>query len=388
MHIDFTPEQIALRDELRAYFSSIPRPYGATAWNEPRARDYRDVCKRLGDDGWLGIGWPPEYGGQGRGPVEQLIFFEEAERARVPLPVVALNTVGPTLMRYGSDEQKAFFLPKVLAGEIDFAIGYSEPEAGTDLASLRTRAVREGDDYVINGSKIFTSGAEDAEYVWLAARTNTDAPKHRGISIFIVDTNTPGFKVTPITTLAGLQTTATYYEDVHVPATRLVYGENEGWTLITNQLNHERVALTTTGWVRSIWEQVVDWARSECTPTGDRVIDVPWVQLNLARVDALIEALKLFNWKVAAELEASDLGPAEASAQKVLGTESYIECYRLLLEVVGRAGYVKRGSSGAVLNGVLEQAYRSAVILTFGGGVNEVQRMIIATAGLGMPRGM
>jgi alkylation response protein AidB-like acyl-CoA dehydrogenase len=380
LHFDLTPEQLALQLELRSYFASIPRTHGATAWNEPRAPDYRAVCKRLGDDGWLGIGWPTEYGGQGRGPMEQLIFFTEAERARIPMPVIALNTVGPTLMRFGSEEQKDFYLPRILAGEIDFAVGYSEPEAGTDLASMRTRAVREGDDYIVNGNKVFTSGAEDAEYVWLAVRTNPDVPKHKGISILIMDANSPGYKITPITTLAGLGTTATYYEDVRIPVSNLVYEENGGWTLITAQLNHERVALTTTGWVRLIWEQVVGWARDSGT------IDVPWVQLNLARVDAMIEALKLFNWKVASSLERGHLAPADASAQKVLGTESYVECYRLMLEVLGRQGLVKRGSVGAQLNGVLEQAYRSAVILTFGGGVNEVQRMIIATAGLGMPR--
>jgi 3-oxocholest-4-en-26-oyl-CoA dehydrogenase alpha subunit len=380
MYIDLTPEQYALRDELRAYFDSIPRTHGRTAWNEPRAPDYRAVCKRLGDDGWLGVGWPTEYGGQGRGPVEQLIFFTEAERARIPMPVIALNTVGPTLMRFGTDEQKSFFLPQILAGEIDFAIGYSEPEAGTDLASLRTRAVLEDGEYVINGNKIFTSGAEDCEYVWLAARTDPDVPKHRGITIFILETSTPGFKVTPITTLSGLQTTATYYEDVRVPASSIVGGLNEGWKLITNQLNHERVALATTGWVRLIWEQVVEHARE----TG--ALQVPWVQLNLARVDAKIEALRLFNWRVAAGLERDSLPPAHASAMKVYGTEMVIDAYKLMLEVVGRAGLVTRRTEGAVLDGVLEQAYRSAVINTFGGGVNEIQRMIIATAGLGMPR--
>ncbi len=380
MFIDFTPEQLALRDELRAYFDSVPRSHGRTAWNEPRAPDYRAVCERLGRDGWLGVGWPVEYGGQGRGPVEQLIFFTEAERARVPLPVIALNTVGPTLMKFGAPDQKDFFLPKILRGEIDFAIGYTEPEAGTDLASLRTRAVRDGDDYVVNGNKIFTSGADECEFVWLAARTDPDAPKHKGITILLVDTSTPGFKATPITTFSGLQTTATYYEDVRVPVNMRVGDENAGWSLITNQLNHERVALATTGWVRSIWEQVLEWARS----TG--VLDTPWVQIHLARVDALIEALKLFNWKVAASLETGSLNPADASAMKVYGTEMVIEAYRLMLEIVGREGYVKRGQPGAVLNGVLEQAYRSALINTFGGGVNEIQRMIIATAGLGLPR--
>jgi alkylation response protein AidB-like acyl-CoA dehydrogenase len=381
MRIDYTPEQLALRDELRAYFEGIPRTHGRSAWNEPRAPDYRAVCERLGREGWLGVGWPVEYGGQGRGPVEQLIFFEEAERARVPLPVIALNTVGPTLMRFGSQEQKDFFLPKILKAEIDFAIGYTEPEAGTDLASLRTRAVRDGDDYVVNGNKIFTSGADECEYVWLAARTDPDAPKkHHGISILIVDTSLPGFKATPITTFSGLGTTATYYEDVRVPVSMRVGEENQGWSLITNQLNHERVALATTGWVRSIWEQVVEWAR------GNGAIETPWVQVHLARVDALIEVLKLFNWRVAASLQTDALNPADASAMKVYGTEMVIEAYRLMLEVVGHAGYIKRGSPGAVLNGVLEQAYRSAMINTFGGGVNEIQRMIIATAGLRMPR--
>jgi alkylation response protein AidB-like acyl-CoA dehydrogenase len=380
MHIDFTPEQYALRDELRAYFDSIPRSHGRTAWNEPRAPDYRAVCKRLGDDGWLGIGWPVEYGGQGRGPVSQLIFFTEAERARVPLPVIALNTVGPTLMKFGSAEQKGSFLPKILRGEIDFAIGYTEPEAGTDLASLRTRAVRDGDDYIVNGNKIFTSGADECEYVWLAVRTDPDAPKHKGITILIVDTSLPGFKATPITTFSGLQTTATYYEDVRVPVSMRVGEENAGWSLITNQLNHERVALATTGWLRVIWEQVVGWARS------NGHLATPWVQVHLARVDAMIDVLKLFNWRVAASLERGSLDPAEASAMKVYGTEMAIDAYRLMLEVVGREGYIKRGEPGAVLNGVLEQAYRSALINTFGGGVNEIQRMIIATAGLGLPR--
>ena len=258
-----------------------------------RAPDYRAVCKRLGDDGWLGVGWPNEYGGQGRGPIEQLIFFEEAERARVPMPVIALNTVGPTLMRYGSEEQKDFFLPKILAGEIDFAVGYSEPEAGTDLASLRTRAVREGDEYVINGNKIFTSGAEDCEYVWLAARTNPDVPKHRGITIFILETRHPGLQGHTDHDARRTADDGNVLRGRPRPGSAIVGEENQGWTLITNQLNHERVALTTTGWV------VRSGSRSS-TGRGRRRAREPWVQLNLARVDALIEALKLFNWRVAA----------------------------------------------------------------------------------------
>ena len=172
----------------------------------------------MGADGWLGVGWPKEWGGQGRTAIEQLIWFEEARRAGAPLPFVTLNTVGPALIARGSEAQKRRFLPAILRGEIHFAIGYSEPDAGTDLASLKTRAVRDGDDYVVNGTKIFTSGADAADYVWLACRTDPAAPKHKGISILIVDTKLPGFSATPIHTLGGGHTNMTYYENVRVPA--------------------------------------------------------------------------------------------------------------------------------------------------------------------------
>jgi len=389
VRIAYTPEQRALAAELRAYFATLVTP----AYQEEIARtegggpEYRRVLRRLGADGWLGVGWPREYGGQGRSAVEQFIFFDEAMYAGVMVPTLTINAVAPTLMQYGTEAQKRDLLPRILRGECHFAIGYTEPSAGTDLASLRTRAVRDGDGWVINGNKIFTSQAEYADYIWLAARTSPDAPKHKGLSIFMVPTSAPGYKCTPIWTMGGFRTNSTYYEDVRVPAEALVGPENEGWWLIVTQLNHERIALMTTGMLARLLEDVLAWARSTRLADGRRVIDQPWVQLNLARVRAKLEVLRLVNWKQAWSIANGALNYADASVVKVFGSELNVEGYRLLLEVLGPAAGVRGGSPDAVLRGRLEHLYRGhAPILTFGGGTNEVQRDIIAMAGLGMPR--
>jgi len=301
----------------------------------------------------------------------------------VPVPFLTINTVGPTIMRYGTPEQKKRFLPKIAAGELHFSIGYSEPEAGTDLASLRTRAVRDGDQYVINGQKMWTSLIQYANYVWLACRTDPEALRHRGLSMIIVPTDAEGFSWTPVRTLAGVTTSATYYSDVRVPVTNLVGEEHKGWPLITNQLNHERVALTSAAPVLSSLADVTEWARSTKLADGRRVIDQEWVQLNLARVHARAELLKLMNWRIASQ--SGPLGPAAASATKVYGTELTIEATRLMMEVLGPNAEVRSGSPGAVLAGRLERIHRSALILTFGGGTNEIQRDIIGAAALGLP---
>jgi alkylation response protein AidB-like acyl-CoA dehydrogenase len=388
MHIDLSPEQRSLQVELREYFGSLmtPERRAGLSGGEAGGEAYREIVRQMGSDGWLGVGWPKEYGGQGRTALEQYIFFDEANRAGVPMPLVTLNTVGPTLRKFGSEAQKDEFLPKILAGEVHFAIGYSEPGAGTDLAALRTRAVRDGDEYVINGQKVFTTGGHDADYVWLACRTDPDAPKHKGISIILVPTTSSGFKHTPIYTLGGGHTNATYYEDVRVPVANRVGDENAGWKLITRQLNHERVALGPAGRLERPLQEVRRWAQETRHADGRRVIDDEWVQTTLARVYATAEALKLANWRVAAALDEGTLNPANASAMKVLGTEAQWRCLDLLLDVIGSAGYLVAGSPGAVLRGQLEQGYRHAPVGTFGGGVNEVQREIIAMAGLDMPR--
>jgi alkylation response protein AidB-like acyl-CoA dehydrogenase len=388
VYIDYTPEEKKLKAELRAYFDELVTPelldeVGGSDGGGPL---YTRALRKMGQDGWLGIGWPVEVGGRGRPAIEQYIFFDEVQRAGFPIPFLTLCTVGPTLMKYGTDEQRARMLPAILRGNLHFAIGYTEPSAGTDLASLTTRAVRDGETYVVTGQKVFTSLAEYADYVWLAVRTDADAPKHKGISILMVDTKLPGFSLTPIRTLGGNRTNATYYDAVRVPVSMRVGRENEGWRLLTTQLNHERVALMTPGPVARFIEETLAWARRARRPDGTRVIDEPWVKRNLARARASIEVLELLAWRQAWNIDRGVLDPAEASTVKVFGSERFVAIYQMLLEVLGQPGYLAKGSPGAVLRGRIETYYRTTLVLTFGGGVNEVQRDIIATAGLGMPR--
>jgi alkylation response protein AidB-like acyl-CoA dehydrogenase len=382
VRLALTDDQQALQAELREYFAKLVTEVEGEDTEEST---YPRYVRRMGHDGWLGLGWPVEYGGQGRDAFDQLIFVEESHWAGVPLPLLTLNSVGPTLMALGTEEQKREYLPRILRGELHFAIGYTEPKAGTDLASLQTRAVRDGDEYVINGQKLFTSAIQHADYVWLAVRTDPSLPKHKGLSVFIVPTDSPGFRYTPLPVIAGDITSTTYYDDVRVPAENLVGAENEGWKLITNQLNHERVALCpASGILRSI-DDVRRWCADTRLADGRRVIDQEWVASALARVTARAEFLKLMNWKVAWGSKRG-LNPADASATKVFGTEFALEAYRQLMDVVGSGAYLEEGTVGAELCGRLERAYRANTIFTFGGGTNEVQRDIIAMIGLGMPR--
>jgi alkylation response protein AidB-like acyl-CoA dehydrogenase len=390
MFLEESAEQQQLRDELRAYYDELltDEVRAGLAGDGEGGEVYHDCVRRIGRDGWLGIGWPKEFGGQGRPATDQFIFFDETRRAGAPFPFVTINTVGPTIMRYGTDEQKEFFLPKILSGDVTFAIGYTEPEAGTDLASLRTAARRDGDEYVINGAKVFTSGADQADYVWLAVRTDPDVPKHKGISILCVPTDSPGFNWSIINTVGGLTTTSTYYEDVRVPVANRVGEENEGWRMITTQLNHERVGLAAwSGLAISMYDDVVQWAAAQPSDDGRRLIEQGWVQMDLAKCHAELEAMWLLNWRMAVHVADDELTAAESSSIKVFGTERTVEVSRLLLGIVGAAGYLTPGSPGALLRGRLESSGRQAQINTFGGGVNEVQREIVATAGLGMKRG-
>ncbi|MFD0353482.1 acyl-CoA dehydrogenase family protein [Streptomyces sp. NPDC127110] len=378
MHLAPSEGQARLRAELREYFSDL-LPDGVP--EDPDAQ--RVLLRRIGADGLLGLGWPVEYGGQGRGPDEQFVFFDEAYRAGAPVSMVTLNTVGPTLMKYGTQRQKDWFLPRILRGEIVFAIGYSEPEAGTDLASLRTRAVRDGGDWVIDGQKIFTSNAQNADWIWLACRTDPAAPKHKGISIILVPTDSPGFAWTPIETVGGLTTTATYYDAIRVPEGNLVGPEHGGWGLITNQLNHERVALAAIGMqAEDFYERALRHARTPDPATGDRPADRPWVRSRLAEAHARLAAVRLLNWRLVQDVGAGTLAPGDASGVKFLGTESTVEVYRICQEAVGEEALVR--GPDAFAGGELERMNRAAQINTFGGGVSEVQREIVAMMRLGM----
>ncbi|MFF3227842.1 acyl-CoA dehydrogenase family protein [Nocardia suismassiliense] len=383
MFIDLTTEQRKLRGELRSYFASLVTPEEEAAMAVNRHGDaYRDVVRRMGRDGWLGVGWPKQYGGQGFGPVEQQIFFNEAVRADVPLPLVTLLTVGPTLQQFGTDAQKKKFLPGILSGDIHFAIGYSEPEAGTDLASLRTSAVRDDSgDWVVNGQKIFTTGAHEADFVWLACRTGSVESRHRGITILIVDTTDPGYSWTPIITCDGAHhTNATYFDDVRVPADMLVGEENAGWRLITTQLNHERVSLGPSGKIEQLYDRVRDWAQ----PRG--VLGETDVRRSLGRIHAMVRLNELLNWQVAATVDGDQAGViADASATKVFSTESLQEAGRLAEEIVGRYGDPAEPGTAELLTW-LDRRTKQNLVVTFGGGVNEVMRELVATAGLKLPR--
>jgi alkylation response protein AidB-like acyl-CoA dehydrogenase len=375
MFIDLTPDQRALRDELRGYFAGLLSPAErAGLLTERHGAIYRDVVRRMGRDGWLGVGWPARFGGRGFGQLEQQIFADEAARADVPLPAVTLQTVGPTLQEHGTPWQQEFFLPKILAGEVHFAIGYTEPEAGTDLAALRTRAVRDGDEYVVDGQKIFTTGAHEADYVWLACRT--DPARHKGISILIADTTDPGFSWTPIITHDGAHhVNATYYAGVRVPVRMRVGAENEGWRLITTQLNHERVMLGPAGRIAVLHDRVRAWAAAR------DLLAEPDVRRALARASAVIRVNELLNWQVAA---APAVEVADASATKVFSSEQMQVIGQSLAEVVGR--HADAEPDTAALMTWLDVQLKRNIVLTFGGGVNEIQRELIATAGLGLPR--
>lgn len=386
MFVDLTPEQHALRLKVRDYFQNLMTPELRAALRGMEGGDlYRDTIRKIGRDGWLALGWPKEHGGQGYAATEQLIFFEEANIAGAPLPFVTISTVGPALMEFGTARQKETFLQGIAAGEILFSIGYSEPGAGSDLAALKTTARLEGDHFVVNGNKLWTSGAEAADYIWLAARTDPDLPRHKGISILILDTKEAGFSHTVIPTCSN-PTAATYYDNVKVPADMLVGKLNGGWQLVTSQLNHERLGLGAwSDKVVGLFRRVFLWAKAR-DENGRRAIDTPWVRSQLAECYARLEAMRLINFRIAADLELGRMDVALASSTKVYGSESAIEILRKLSEIVGGSGLVRAGSAAALLLGELEYELRASVTLTFGGGTNEIQRGLIAQFGLGMPR--
>ena len=386
MFIDLDDDQAALRDELKAYYAELMNPEVRREMEHEEGTGpiRRRIVEQLGTDGWIAMGWPTEYGGQGKSAVEQFIFYDETMRVGSPAPMLTINTVGPTIMDYGTPEQKEFFLPEIAAGRMHFCIGYSEPDAGTDLASLATRAVRDGDEYVINGQKTWTSLALGCDYIWLAARTDPDVPKHKGISLFAIPIDTPGITLEPLNLLSTHNINHTFFDDVRVPATAIIGEENQGWRLITSQLNRERVTLCSSAMVERALENAVAFAREATRADGTPVIDIPWVRRNLAEVTAELEYLRLLNWKVAWSVATKHLDVADSSSVKVYGTEFYTRAFRKLMQIYNELGYLSSTDAGQ--GSTLESLYRSLVILTFGGGTNEMQRDLITMFGLGFPR--
>ena len=380
-NLELTGEQRALKARLRDYFTGLAgHDEHLDMGTDRHGATYQKIVRRMGEDGWMGIGWPKEYGGHGLGEIEQTIFANEAQRADVHLPAVTLQTVGPTLIRYGTQKQKDLFLERILKGDVHFAIGYSEPDAGTDLASLRTSARRDGDHFVVNGQKLWTTGGHQADYLWLAVRTDPDAPKHKGISILIVDTRDPGYSWTPIITADGSHhVNATYFNDVRVPADMLVGEENQGWKLITTQLNHERVMLGPAGRLEGLRDRVAEWAAKA------GVLDESDVRATMGAVTAAFRVNELLNWEVARAAAEGAISVADASSSKVFASEQVQHLAERLAHVVHRYGDPADRETGELMAYLDAQAKRN-LVLTFGGGVNEVQRELIAMFGMGLPK--
>ncbi|MFL2727316.1 MAG: acyl-CoA dehydrogenase family protein [Gammaproteobacteria bacterium] len=390
MKIELTKNQQKLKDELKEYFSALLNKELLSEMSDPQffeggGPEFKKALKIMGQDGWIGLSWPKEFGGKEFTPIEQYIFVEEIMRTGFPFPFLTTESVGPMIAKYGSDWAKETIAKSILRGETIFAIGYSEPNAGTDLASLKTQALPDKEGFKINGQKIWTSLANYADYIWLAARTNNEVKKHKGISMFIVPTDDDGFSYTPIQTLGDVTTNMTYYDDIYVSKDNLVGELNSGWNLITSQLNLERLALVNHGPVDELYHQLLSLAKSTKVDSTNVLSDIDWVKSNFAKIYSGLETLKLICWKQVWGMENNVLSMTDASLAKIYGSEYFIEAYRMMMEIFGELSII-RDDSLSILNSRLERMYRTASILTFGGGTNEVQRDIISMAGLLMPR--
>jgi len=390
MKIELTKNQQKLKDELKEYFSALLNKELLSEMSDPQffeggGPEFKKALKIMGQDGWIGLSWPKEFGGKEFTPIEQYIFVEEIMRTGFPFPFLTTESVGPMIAQYGSDWAKETIAKSILRGETIFAIGYSEPNAGTDLASLKTQALPDKEGFKINGQKIWTSLANYADYIWLAARTNSEVKKHKGISMFIVPTDDEGFSYTPIQTLGDVTTNMTYYDDIYVSKDNLVGELNSGWNLITSQLNLERLALVNHGPVDELYHQLLSLAKSTKVDSKNVLSDIDWVKSNFAKIYSGLETLKLICWKQVWGMENNVLSMTDASLAKIYGSEYFIEAYRMMMEIFGELSII-RDDSLSILNSRLERMYRTASILTFGGGTNEVQRDIISMAGLLMPR--
>lgn len=392
MEISYTAKQQALKEELATYLKTLVTQDLLEEKKDPELFEgggpvFKTTMKKMGADGWLGLSWPVELGGQGIGPIEQYIFTEEIMSSGFPYPFLTIDTVGPMLAQHANQFIKDTVVKDILKGEIIISIGYSEPNAGTDLASLTTRADKDGDDWIINGQKVWTSLGHYADYIWLAARTEQDPniKKHKGITLFLVPTSLKGFSHTPIKTM-GFRTNTTYYDNIRLPDKYRVGEVNGGWQLITGQLNRERLSIVNPGMLTGVFEKVCSWSANTQNNNGQAIIKTQWVKDNLAQIYKGLETLKLLCWKQAWAMQKGNPDMADASAAKVYGSEFFVEAYRLMLEIMGQAGTIAEDSEGALLQGVLEKRYRFGSTLTFGGGTNEIQREIVAAAGLWLPR--
>lgn len=378
MDFRFTPEQEAFRGQVRSFIKS--------EW--PKAREGESFTKKLAAKGWLTMSWPKEYGGQEANHLQQLVYNEEMAYHRAPGQTMGADRVGPTLILFGTDEQKNEFLPRIVNDEVTWCQGFSEPGSGSDLASLQTRAVRDGDTYVINGQKIWTSNAHRADYIILLARTDPDAPKHRGITYFLVDLKSPGISIRPLMQMNGQAGfNEVFFEDVRVPASAVVGEVNRGWYVSTATLDFERSGINRMIGGYRTYEETLEYARATPSRSGrGKLFDETRVRNALADIHLSFATGRLLSYRVA-WMQSQGLVPNyEASMAKTLGTELHQRLARTAINTLGLTGQVLAGDH-APLGGSIPQFYLSTVSLTIAAGTSEINRNIIAQRGLGMPRG-
>ena len=387
MEYRFSDQALAFEAEVNEFLDQEWTPELRATIGDPTTdtmAEERGFRRLLADRGWLTMSWPAEYGGQERSLEEQYLFWEAMNYVGAPQATVATQQVGPTLMRFGTDEQQERFLPPIARGEVEFALGYTEPDAGSDLASLQLRAVKDGDDYILNGIKRFTSGAHRSEYVWLATRTDPDAPKHRGVSMMLVDMQSAGITVKPLWTMAGYRTNEVYFEDVRVPTNVLVGEENRGWYYAAHALDRERISIFTVSSVRAVYDRLMDWAKSD-TPMG-RPIDDAGIKGTMADFKVQIEVLQHLSYRILDMLKREESPNYEASQVKIFSTEMMQRLQNFSLHAMGLYGQLNGNDERAPIEGSAENGYLAAVMPTFGAGGNELQRNIIAQRGFGLPR--
>ena len=395
MDFRFTPEEEAFREEVREFLErEIPKDWPAFEGRAGLGELWpflRQFSRKLGEKGWLTMAWPEEYGGQDRSVMEQLIFTEETCYYRVPVAgSMAVTIVGPVIMLYGSEEQKRGYLPRIAKGEIDFCLCYSEPGAGSDLAALQCRAVEDGDDFVISGQKTFTSLAHLNEYGWLAARTDPDVPKHKGISLFIVDMKTPGITVRPLIDMLGQHIfNDVFFDEVRIHKSCLVGEKNRGWYHLATALDLERTpqfVFFPPAAIRPILEDLVQFAK-EVKRNGQPLAKDPMVRRRLAEMFIEFEVGRTLAYRVACMLGKGLIPNYEASMVKLYSTELHQRVANIGMEILGLYGQLEAGSKWAQLRGSIEHAYLNSVSATIGAGTSEIQRSIIAIRGQGLPRG-
>ncbi len=394
MDLIFTEQEEVFRQELRDFLAA-ELPDGWDPLDQPgespeeRHAFTRSMANKLADKGWLTLAWPEEYGGQGRSIMEQVIYREEMSYWNVPgtdLGTGAISWVGPVLMIAGTEDQKREHLPPIARAERYWCTLYSEPGSGSDLASLQTSAVRDGDDYVINGQKIWTSSAHIADWGWLAARTNPDAPKHRGISLFMLDMKSPGVTVKPIVNMAGgREFNEVYFDDVRVPSANLVGHEDRGWYTLAVALDFERSGVGYSATARRIVETLTKYV-NKTERNGAPIGKDPYVRRQLAQRFVETEISRWLSYKVA-WMQSRDMVPnAEASMSKMYGTELTQRVARTGMEILGMSGQLSQGSKWAPLQGYIQRSYLTSTSSTIAAGTSEIQRNIIAQRGLGLPR--